>query len=68
MQNIVEKEFVQETIIAVVHRFRYIHQFDRVVFLKYGEVVECDTPEVLLQSDSEFRKMYLASQRLASGL
>jgi ABC-type multidrug transport system fused ATPase/permease subunit len=68
MQDIVEKEFVQETIIAVVHRFRYIHRFDRVVFLKYGEVMECDTPEVLLQSDSEFRRMYLASQRLACGL
>ncbi|KAJ5997608.1 hypothetical protein N7522_009268 [Penicillium canescens] len=68
MQDIVEKEFVQETIIAVVHRFRYIHRFDRVMFLKYGEVVKCDTPEVLLQSDSEFRKMYLVSQRPSSGL
>ncbi|KAJ6043571.1 uncharacterized protein N7446_001769 [Penicillium canescens] len=68
MQDIVEKEFVQETIIAVVHRFRYIHRFDRVMFLKYGEVVEYDTPEVLLQSDSEFRKMYLVSQRPSSGL
>lgn len=68
MQDIVEKEFAQKTIIAVVHRFRYIHRFDRVVFLKYGEIVECDTPEVLLQSDSEFRRMYLASQQSDSGL
>ncbi|KAJ5959013.1 ABC transporter integral membrane type 1 [Penicillium vulpinum] len=64
MQDIIEKEFSQQTIIAVVHRLRYIHWFDRVMLLKYGELVECDRAEVLLQRDSELRKLYLAFQEL----
>ncbi|KAJ5827545.1 ABC transporter transmembrane domain type 1 [Penicillium robsamsonii] len=62
MQDIIEKEFSQQTIISVVHRHRYIHWFDRVILLKHGELVECDRPEVLLQRDSDLRKLYLAFQ------
>ncbi|KAJ5205337.1 ABC transporter transmembrane domain type 1 [Penicillium cf. griseofulvum] len=62
MQDIIEKEFSQQTIISVVHRHRYIHWFDRVILLKHGELVECDSAEVLLQRDSDLRKLYLAFQ------
>ncbi|KAJ5405756.1 ABC transporter integral membrane type 1 [Penicillium sp. CMV-2018d] len=62
MQDIIAKEFSQQTIIAVVHRLRYIHWFDRVMLLKHGELVECDRAEALLQRDSDFRKLYLAFQ------
>ncbi|KAJ5383264.1 ABC transporter integral membrane type 1 [Penicillium concentricum] len=62
MQDIIEKEFSQQTIIAVVHRHRYIHWFDRVMLLKHGELVECDGAEALLQRDSDLRKLYLAFQ------
>ncbi|KAJ5748022.1 ABC transporter transmembrane domain type 1 [Penicillium nucicola] len=53
MQDIIEKEFSQQTIISVVHRHRFIHWFDRVILLKHGELVECDKAEVLLQRDSD---------------
>lgn len=62
MQDIIAKEFSQQTIIAVVHRLRYIHWFDRVMLLKHGELVECDGAEALLQRDSDFRKLYLDFQ------
>ncbi|KAL4939785.1 hypothetical protein BDV06DRAFT_230810 [Aspergillus oleicola] len=60
MQKIIETEFSQQTVIAVVHRFRYIHWFDRVVVLKKGELVECGSAAALLQRKSEFWKLYLA--------
>lgn len=63
MQAVIEKESAQQTIIAVVHRFRYIDRFDRVVLLKHGHLVECDSPKVLLERDSEFRKLYTALKR-----
>ncbi|KAJ5876483.1 ABC transporter transmembrane domain type 1 [Penicillium soppii] len=62
MQDIIEKEFSQQTIISVVHRQRFIHWFDRVILLKHGELVECDKAEVLLQRYSDLQKLYLAFQ------
>ncbi|KAJ6186285.1 ABC transporter transmembrane domain type 1 [Penicillium mononematosum] len=63
MQDIIEKEFPEQTIIAVVHRFRYINWFDRVMLLKHGELVECNSAEALLQRDSDLRKLYLDFQQ-----
>lgn len=62
MQDTIAKEFSQQTIIAMVHRLRYIHWFDRVMLLTHGELVECDRAEALLQRASDFRKLYLAFQ------
>jgi ABC-type multidrug transport system fused ATPase/permease subunit len=63
MQEVIEKEFAEQTVIAVIHRFTYVNRFDRVVLMKNGELVECDSPMALLERDSEFRKLYMALQR-----
>ncbi|GKZ27194.1 hypothetical protein AbraCBS73388_003838 [Aspergillus brasiliensis] len=60
MQEIIEHDFRQQTVIAVVHRFAYIDGFDRVALLKDGEMIECDAPQALLGRDSEFRQLYRA--------
>lgn len=58
MQNVIETEFAEQTVIAIVHRFRFIENFDRVVLLNHGDLVECDSPRKLLTTDSEFRKLF----------
>lgn len=58
MQDVIEKEFSTQTVIAVVHRLRYIDRFDRVVLLKNGELIEADSPRKLLERDSEFKTLY----------
>lgn len=58
MQSIIEQEFFEQTIIAAIHRFRYIRQFDRVVLLQHGKLLEVDEPDVLLSKNSEFKKLY----------
>ncbi|KAL9118536.1 MAG: hypothetical protein Q9187_004917 [Circinaria calcarea] len=63
MQDIIEKEFSQQTVIAVVQRFRYINRFGRVALLKHGELIEYESSEALLNRNSEFRKLYLALQK-----
>ncbi|KAJ5716375.1 hypothetical protein N7493_008286 [Penicillium malachiteum] len=60
MQRLIEKEFAGQTILAVVHRFKFIHLFDRVAFMNDGVLVECDKPEILLGRDSELRRWYNA--------
>lgn len=64
MQRIIEEEFSQQTIISVIHRLRFIEKYDRVLLLKQGEVVEWDTPDALLATDSEFKKLLSATQTL----
>lgn len=63
MQEIIDTEFAAKTIIAVVHRLRFIDRYDRVAVMKNGEMVECDRPQALLQANSEFRKLHEAMMR-----
>ncbi|KAJ5949963.1 ATP-binding cassette transporter [Penicillium verhagenii] len=60
MQQLFENEFREQTVLAVLHRFKYIHLFDLVAVLKDGVLVECDKPESLLGQDSDFRRLYSA--------
>ncbi|KAJ5544757.1 hypothetical protein N7535_006857 [Penicillium sp. DV-2018c] len=61
MQRIIDEEFANRTVISVVHRLGNIERFDRVAVPQRGELVECDTPQVLLSRDSIFRDMYASS-------
>ncbi|POR31354.1 Uncharacterized protein TPAR_08439 [Tolypocladium paradoxum] len=60
MQGVIDAEFRGRTIISVLHRFRYIHHFDRVAVLRHGQLVECDKPERLLGRQSAFGELYRA--------
>ena len=62
MLEIIEEECSTQTVIAVVHRLRYIEWFDRVAFLQHGRLVEFDAPDTLLARESHFRELYLAMQ------
>jgi ABC-type multidrug transport system fused ATPase/permease subunit len=61
MQEVIDQELSNRTIITIIHRFGYVHRFDRVAVLQGGELVECDTPKALLSKDSIFRGLYTAS-------
>jgi ABC-type multidrug transport system fused ATPase/permease subunit len=63
MQEVTEKEVAEQTVIALTYRFTYIKQFDLVVLMKHGELVEFDGPVALLERDSGFRKLYMALLR-----
>ncbi|CAI7592888.1 unnamed protein product [Penicillium discolor] len=59
MQAIIRDEFQGCTIISVAHRLNTIVDFDRVVVLHEGRVVESGKPqELLAQSESRFKKLY----------
>ncbi|KAE8353805.1 P-loop containing nucleoside triphosphate hydrolase protein [Aspergillus coremiiformis] len=62
MQDIIDREFADQTIIAVCHRFRFIDRFDRVAVIQRGELVEYEDPTSLLQRDTQFRRLYRALQ------
>ncbi|GKZ73873.1 hypothetical protein AnigIFM50267_010812 [Aspergillus niger] len=59
MQEIIRHEFDGCTIIAVAHRLDTIVDFDRVVVLADGRIVECGSPQQLLACDeSWFKRLY----------
>ncbi|SPO04398.1 related to ABC multidrug transporter [Cephalotrichum gorgonifer] len=58
MQDIISKEFAQQTVIAIMHRLEHITKYDRIALLDKGSLLEFDTPEALLARESGFRDLY----------
>jgi len=52
MQQIISEEYKEHTVIAIAHRLRTIRDFDRVVVLDNGKVVEDGSPGGLLELES----------------
>ncbi|CAH0035097.1 unnamed protein product [Clonostachys rhizophaga] len=57
MQRLVRSEFVGSTIIAIAHRLRTVVDYDRVIVIGEGKVVEMGTPSELLKSKGAFWEM-----------
>ncbi|KAI9286497.1 P-loop containing nucleoside triphosphate hydrolase protein [Umbelopsis sp. AD052] len=65
IQTTIQEEFNNSTLLTIAHRLRTIIQYDRVLVLDHGKVMEFDTPHSLLQKeDSIFRDMCLKSGEL----
>lgn len=59
IQAVIREEFRDCTIIAVAHRLNTIVDFDRIVVLHEGRVLEVDEPQILLsRPDSRFKELY----------
>ncbi|KAJ5492161.1 ABC transporter integral membrane type 1 [Penicillium expansum] len=58
MQEIINTEFSTHTVLAVVHRLRFINHFDRIVLLDNGVLMEFDSPEALMSTDSRFKTLH----------
>ncbi|KAF7299119.1 ABC bile acid [Mycena indigotica] len=66
IQNTIRQEFTGSLLITVAHRLRTIIDYDRLVVLDHGKVVELDTPFKLIQKeDGVFRSMCLNSGSFA---
>ncbi|KAL9106868.1 MAG: hypothetical protein Q9187_008507 [Circinaria calcarea] len=58
VQDILRTEFKAHTVISVAHRLSTIINFDRILVLEGGRVVEFDEPAALLKRESKFRKLW----------
>ncbi|RDH38689.1 P-loop containing nucleoside triphosphate hydrolase protein [Aspergillus welwitschiae] len=59
IQNVLDTEFQDHTVLSVLHRLRYVGWYDRVAVLEGGELVEFDKPDVLLaREESKFARLY----------
>lgn len=64
MQDTIRAEFKNYTVIAVSHRLDMIMDFDRVVVMDMGEIVEMGNPAVLaLEAGAKFRDLVIAGNK-----
>lgn len=61
MQRVIRERFASHTILAVAHKLDTILDFDKVVMLEAGELIEFDDPYTLLSTDSAFNRLYTSS-------
>ena len=52
LQDLIQKEFKESTMITIAHRLNTIIQSDRVMVLSYGEIIEYDKPQTLMADQS----------------
>ncbi|CAG8832416.1 34117_t:CDS:2, partial [Racocetra persica] len=58
IQATIRKEFKDNTVITIAHRLRTVADYDRILVMDAGNVVEFDSPYILMQKlDGLFREM-----------
>lgn len=55
MQRIVEEEFREHTVIAVLHRLGSALEYEKIAVLDKGVLIDFDTPEKLVASNPLFK-------------
>lgn len=64
MHNVIHKEFAGYTIVMVSHRLDAVMDFNTVVVMERGEIVEKGAPGELVESvDGRFRKLWLVGHK-----
>ena len=61
MQDIIDTDFADCTVLAVMHHLNYITRYNQVALLDDGHLMEFGPPETLLSQESRFAGLYAAS-------
>lgn len=63
IQNVIRKEMTECTVLTIAHRLDTVLEYDRIMVLEKGEIVEFDQPDVLLQKrDGFLSELYFSFQ------
>lgn len=63
VQAALERVAGHKTVIAVAHRLSTLKDFDRIVVMKDGSMIEEGSHQVLMSRDGEYKKLFELSQR-----
>ncbi|KAH8681362.1 multidrug resistance-like protein [Xylariales sp. PMI_506] len=67
VQELLKTEFAEHTVIAIAHRLDTIADFDSVLVLDRGRIVEYGNPADLLQQNSHFKELWSAAHHKEEG-
>ena len=65
IQEVIRDKFKDSTVITIAHRLNTIMDYDKVLVLDGGQVVEFDKPEVLIRNDGLFAEMVRSQNQSA---
>jgi ABC-type multidrug transport system fused ATPase/permease subunit len=66
LQKAIRAEFANSTVLTIAHRINTILDSTKIMFLSKGNIIEFDSPNVLLQSDTAFSKLVQESHASAT--
>lgn len=58
MQDIIDTQFKECTVLAVMHRLEHIRRYDKVAVFGDGKLLEFDAPGTLLSGDTSLARLY----------
>ncbi len=58
VQKALEQVSEDQTVIAVAHRLSTIQNYDKIVVMKAGKIIESGTHQELIQGNNEYRKLW----------
>lgn len=67
IQRAQDSEFKDSTMFIIAHRINTVMNCDRIMVLKFGEIVEMDSPENLLQDEDSYFKLIYDKMREQEG-
>ena len=56
IQEVQNKEFADSTMFIIAHRINTVLKCDRIMVLKFGEIIEFDSPQNLLKNENSYFK------------
>jgi ABC-type multidrug transport system fused ATPase/permease subunit len=57
MNSILLETFADRTVIAIVHQLSTVLDFDQIIVMENGRVIEMGAPKELMLRDSAFKKL-----------
>ncbi|XP_047130955.1 multidrug resistance-associated protein 1 isoform X2 [Hydra vulgaris] len=57
IQEVIRKEFKLSTVLCIAHRLDTILDYDKIIVLNHGRIMEFNSPKVLFHQQGEFYKM-----------
>jgi ATP-binding cassette subfamily C (CFTR/MRP) protein 1 len=63
VSRILENRFKDHTVISIAHKLDFVTDFDRVVVMDQGQVIESGKPDELLSRPSVFKELYQTQAR-----
>lgn len=61
VRSVIENQFQKHTVVSIAHRLETVINYDKVVVLDGGNVVEIGNPRKLLRAQSRFKALWNAS-------
>ena len=61
IQRTIQTSFSACTVLTIAHRLNTVMQYDKIMVMDQGKVVECDTPDNLLNSNGVFAEMAISA-------